>query len=202
MNTQGSPEVARFFSQARRIPMLVGKLPDGTRIWGGPYTIYQILAVLVTASGMYLFRSQWSSGAILSDLLVGAVLVACVGLLAGQIPLDARNPFVLVGGFGNALQAPRMGTYRGRRVRLRKPHQPRISVSVQPLPREMDDEVAAPRQVESATASERVAPTPEASASEEEATSPKPQNSPAETKLPQTGLDRLLAQAAAPNPRK
>lgn len=190
--SQQAPDVAKFFSQARRIPMLIGKMPDGSKIWGGPYTVYQIGALAVTGGGLYLFRGMWSTGAIFADLLLAAIIAMSAALLAGQIPLDARNPTALVSSFGNALQAPRTGTYHGKAPRLRRPHRSTVSISVQPLFLEADalpDEnpvTEAPAKADAA-----VKPDP-ASAPQDEPVSPEPQSV---TELPRTGLERLITQA-------
>lgn len=193
MSTDRQPEVAKFFSQARRIPMLIGKLPDGSRIWGGPYTGYQVIALIVTGGGLYLFHDLWSSGAILSDIFLGVVIAICVGLLAGRIPLDARNPMVLVAGFGNALQAPRTGTYRGAAPRVRKPHRSAITVSAQPILQAVTDPAVLQRGTQEPAESE-VEPQKQESApkGQEEPVQPESQSV---SKLPQTGLERLIAQS-------
>lgn len=194
MSTTGRPtvtEVARFFSQARRIPMLVGKLPDGTKIWGGPYTIYQVAALLIVGAGLYLFHDLWGTGAVFADLFMGAVIAVAAAVLAGQIPLDARNPVITVGGFGNALQAPRTGKYRGQAPRLRRPHRSKSMVSVHILAPETVDAVPGDRpelDAEEGMGEESVSVPPEREGS------PLPETAPAPS-LPRTGLDRLIAQA-------
>lgn len=193
MSTERPQEVAKFFSQARRIPMLIGKLPDGSRIWGGPYTGYQLIALIITGSGLYLFHDLWSSGAILSDIFLGVVIAVCAGLLAGQIPLDARNPMILVAGFGNALQAPRTGTYRGKAPKLRKPHRSAPTVSALPIFLEATDATVLQRVAEEPAAS-NATPQEQESAPDrqEEPVPPEPQSV---SELPRTGLERLIAQS-------
>lgn len=193
MSTERPPEVAKFFNQARRIPMLIGKLPDGSRIWGGPYTGYQLIALFVAGGVLYLFHDLWSSGSILSDIFLGVVIAACVGLLAGRIPLDARNPMVLVAGFGNALQAPRTGTYRGMAPRLRKPHRSASGVSAQLSSHGVTD-VAVLQRAEEELAESEAEPLEQEAAPDRqvEPATPEPQSV---SKLPRTGLERLIAQS-------
>ncbi|WP_209326327.1 hypothetical protein [Brevibacterium renqingii] len=189
---QQTPEVAKFFSQARRIPMLIGKMPDGSKIWGGPYTVYQLIALVIAGAGLYLFHGMWSTGAILADLLVGAVIAISAALLAGQIPLDARNPTALVSSFVNALQSPRTGTYHGKAPRLRRPHRANVAISVQPLFLEADALVDGDPVTEApAEADVAVEPDPTPT-TQDEPVSPEPQSV---TELPRTGLERLIAQS-------
>ena len=46
-------EVVKWYTRARRFPQLIGRTPDGARIWGGPYTYTQFfggVAVLVVGA--------------------------------------------------------------------------------------------------------------------------------------------------------
>lgn len=189
---QQTPEVAKFFSRARRIPMLIGKMPDGSKIWGGPYTVYQLMALVITGAGLYLFHGMWSTGAILADLVVAAVIAMSAALLAGQIPLDARNPTGLVSSFSNALKAPRTGTYHGKSPRLRRPHRSNISISVSPLSLETDAPTVEGPAAEAPTARDVAAEPDPAPTTQDEPVSPEPQSA---TELPRTGLERLIAQS-------
>ena len=45
-------EVARFYTRSRKFPRLIGRLHDGTKIPGGPYTVTQaIVAAYQGAAG-------------------------------------------------------------------------------------------------------------------------------------------------------
>jgi hypothetical protein len=52
--------VTRFYTAARRIPILVGKLPSGGFIPGGPYTVPQIVVLVSVAAGGYYTMPMWS----------------------------------------------------------------------------------------------------------------------------------------------
>lgn len=190
-DSQKTQDVARFFSHARRIPLLVGKMPDGTKIYGGPYTIYQIVGLLGTLALAYTTHDLWTTDAIIADLLLAVVLSLGVGLLAGFIPTNTRNPAVAVYTFGTAVKAPRNGECRGRVLKLKKPHQPRIRLSAQPTFLIDEAEDHSPVEVEFDTASaaeESVSSAPEV---EEEVA----EETPPVSELPRTGLERLIAQS-------
>ena len=40
-------EVVKWYTRARRFPQLIGKTPDGARLWGGPYTYTQVIVAAV-----------------------------------------------------------------------------------------------------------------------------------------------------------
>lgn len=115
-------EIARFYTRSRRFPKMIGRMHDGTKIPGGPYTITQ------AAIGAILFliaittRAQWGTGSILIDLpiCVGVAWGAAWG--AGRIPSTRRNLLsVLIGGLA-AMFKPAAGQYQGIPFRPRGPH--------------------------------------------------------------------------------
>ena len=48
-------EVARFYTRSRRFPKFIGRLHDGTKIPGGPYTLTQgvVLAIVLVGAVSY-----------------------------------------------------------------------------------------------------------------------------------------------------
>lgn len=123
-------QVVRWYTRARRFPQLIGRTPDGARIWGGPYTITQ-----VTAAGVMLLLGLWTTslwahhGLVGNALLLGAVTHAVVFGL-GKIPPGARTPLAVAAGVWRAVSAPGSGRLGGRPVRLRPPHRVRHRVTV------------------------------------------------------------------------
>lgn len=117
-------EVARFYTRSRRFPKMVGRLPDGTRIWGGPYTPVQFLAGGVVLLGALITRSWWGfDGSLLFDLPVAVGMAWGAAYLTGRIPVTKRNLLSIIGGAITAVRAPRAGRYRAAPIRLRPPHQ-------------------------------------------------------------------------------
>lgn len=118
----GEPEVARFYTRSRKFPRMVGRLPEGTRIWGGPYTFTQLGLGVAAMLGALLTRSVWSTGSILVDLALILGIGWGVAYLGRYIPMTSLNPIVVLGTALGAFSAPRAGTYRGRPIALPKPH--------------------------------------------------------------------------------
>ncbi|WP_417541363.1 hypothetical protein [Microbacterium maritypicum] len=143
-------EIAGFYTRSRKFPKMIGRLTDGTRIWGGPYTFTQagvggvVLLILLTTR-----NHLWSTGFVLFDLALAAGVSWCVIKVVGYIPTFRRN---LVSVFVDAVSAmfkPRGGTYQGKAVKLAQPHQAvgkttLLAPSARPEPATEHIEVAAP----------------------------------------------------------
>ncbi len=118
-------EVTRFHTAARKIPMLIGKV-SGTRLWGGPYTITQVIAAVIIFIVSMVARPTWSRGGLLVDFPLAAGVTVATVIVAGKIPPTRRGLFGLAGGVSKAISAPGQGSYKGKPLRSRPAH--RVSV--------------------------------------------------------------------------
>ncbi|CAQ03330.1 hypothetical protein ACR8AM_10950 [Clavibacter sepedonicus] len=120
---QNASRVARFYTSARRIPILLGKWPNGGRIPGGPYRIVQlVVGSLVFVIG-WNTRWLWGGSQIpLAQLFTLVLVTAAATWLSGRIPSTKRKLPNLLMDSMTALTAPGHGTYRGRIFRLAPPH--------------------------------------------------------------------------------
>jgi hypothetical protein len=128
MSEKTPPEVVRWYTRARRFPQLIGRTPDGARLWGGPYTITQAVG-----AGLMLFAGLntmplWASFGFVGNLLVLGVATYGVVLLLGRIPVGSRSPLSVAAGAYRAVSSPRHGRLGGKPVRLRRPHRLRHTV--------------------------------------------------------------------------
>lgn len=97
-------EVLEWFTQARKIPELIGKLPSGERIKGGPYRPIQLVIGFVVLIVGHLSMRWWSG--LGGDGLygVGVRYIVVIGAAAGatvaarQIPLTMINPVMVLDG--------------------------------------------------------------------------------------------------------
>ncbi|WP_337007254.1 hypothetical protein [Microbacterium sp. LB12] len=188
---QQQTEVARFYTRSRKFPRLIGRLHDGTKIPGGPYTVTQgIVAAVLLALGL-VTRGLWGMGTILVDIPI-VLLVAWGGAWgAGRLPTTRRNVASLVLGAFGAVFSPAAGKYQEQTVKLRPPHfaggTTTISVASTPV---------------TTTPTTTVTPVPVtptvAIATVEETLAPAAELVPAgatSARTPVTGVERLLAQA-------
>lgn len=103
----------RWYTRALRIPSLIGKLPTGERIWGGPYTLPQVGVaggiVVVGAvtmswwgpllySGAFAFFVNWA--ALFASAAVG-------GYAVRYLPSSTISPLLLVAGSARLACRPR-----------------------------------------------------------------------------------------------
>ncbi|TCK58296.1 hypothetical protein [Curtobacterium sp. PhB136] len=122
MSEQHTPNVARFYTAARRIPVLIGKI-NGARIPGGPYTLTQIVVGGIVLWIGYKTTGLWGAGLY---PLVRMTVLAGVAFgstwATGKIPSTRRRLMDLASDFGTALSLPDLGTYQGRRISIARPH--------------------------------------------------------------------------------
>lgn len=115
-------EIVKWYTRARKFPQLIGKTPDGARIWGGPYTYTQV----VTAAGVLVIGVNtvdvWGRFGLIGNAMI--LLGGTYGLVIaiGRVPIGSRNPLSAMSGLLRALSTPQQGTCAGRQVRIRRPH--------------------------------------------------------------------------------
>lgn len=187
-----STEVVRWYTLARRFPQLIGRTPDGAKLWGGPYTITQavggglVLFVGINTMGLWARWGFFGNAVVLLSLFIGVV----VGL--GRIPVGSRNPIAVCAGAWRATTSPAFGRVAGKPLRPRKPrrlrhriavaHHVTASVAGQPV------HAAARRQPRSQPAPAPSNPRPQAAPPQPGAAAHPPQRKPA-----LTGVQALLA---------
>lgn len=112
-------ETAKFYTKARRIPMLVGKLPSGGRIWGGPYTITQVGAGALVAFALWKTAPLWAQLGGFMNIVVAVGVVVGVVWATGKLPSSGRNPIAFVMDAMNLTSSP--GRLVGGQLALPKP---------------------------------------------------------------------------------
>ena len=115
--------VARFYTRSRRFPKMIGRMTDGSRIPGGPYTLTQVGFGGVALLVLLMTRTMWSTGSVILDLAVTLGVAWGATWVVGLIPMTRRN---LLFAFMDAIAAmtkPRGGKYQGQVITLARPHQ-------------------------------------------------------------------------------
>lgn len=121
MATNETVDVGRFYTRSRRFPKLIGRMHDGTRIPGGPYTVPQAVIGVIAFVLANMTRSLWGTGTFLVDLLIAAGIGWGAMWLAGQIPATRRNLLSVIAGIIRIYTRPLEGSYRGATLRLGRP---------------------------------------------------------------------------------
>lgn len=85
----------KWYTRARKIPQMIGRTPDGTRIPGGPYTFTQVFAGVAAGGLLWLTPGVWARGGLLASAIVALAVIFGAVYLTGQLPPGMRNPLVL-----------------------------------------------------------------------------------------------------------
>lgn len=122
-------ESAKFYTRARRIPILIGRLHDGTAIPGGPYTITQLAVGGGSALVMAKTTAIWAVFGLLINVVVFVAVVLGLTFLAGRLPSTGRNPIAWAAdGLGLLISTPG-GVQNGRAMRVARPHAVRHQIA-------------------------------------------------------------------------
>lgn len=118
--------VGKFFTRAMKIPLMVGRLIDGTRLWGGPYTVPQIVAGFIALLVLWqAFAWFFSTGLIFTDAILVGFGAWGVAFLVGRLPESRRNLFNLMTSMASATATSKAGFYRGSPFKIQQPKLPR-----------------------------------------------------------------------------
>lgn len=114
--------VGKFFTRAMKIPLMVGRLIDGTRLWGGPYTVPQIVAGCIALLVLWqAFAWFFSTGFILTDAIMVILGAWGVAFLVGRLPESRRNLFNMMTSMASATATSKTGFYRGVPFKIQQP---------------------------------------------------------------------------------
>lgn len=127
MNTEPTPgrviQVGKFYTAARKFKQLIGQLPDGSTIPGGPYTLTQFVPtlILIIPYALKVRIFGWSSmtAAILETAAVLALCAISIFVL-GQLPPTRRSLFHLIITTPALLISNRNGYWQGKPIKLPK----------------------------------------------------------------------------------
>lgn len=136
--------VVKYHTAGRRQPMLIGKDAAGRRLPGGPYTVYQVIALAAVATSMWKTRTLWASEMTgLSSLLVIGAAAVGAGFVTGRLDFSGRNPlWILLSMLGAtpALLSARPGQLAGRSLPVGKPRKVRALAIAGRVPAETSDQ--------------------------------------------------------------
>lgn len=121
MSSADSTEVGRFYTRARKVKKMLGKLHDGSKIPGGPYTLTQGAAGVVTGFLALNTNGLWTTRMSIVDIVLGVLAMWGVAWAVGRLPSTNRNPALALVDASGAVFKPAMGSYRGETLEIRKP---------------------------------------------------------------------------------
>lgn len=212
MSETPTTDIVKWYTRARKFPQLIGRTPDGMKLWGGPYTITQACGFGVVLFVGLNTMSLWASFGFVGNFVVLGAVAAGVVFGLGRIPVGSRSPLSVANGAWKAVSSPQHGRLGGRPVRIRRPHRLQHSVLVQmdPLPTPSSAPKPATETTQPAEQpqhSRRLLPTrlsrPEAPAPQPDVAEPTPAPQAADIPAPAlTGIQALLASSTAGGPHR
>ncbi|MFG2774761.1 hypothetical protein [Streptomyces sp. NPDC048350] len=120
--------VGRCYTKARRHPLMIGKWPGGRgAIWGGPYTVPQVIVIAVVFAALMLTRGVWAHFGLVNFVIaIGVPYV--LSLVVRHVHIDGRNPLLVAVSAGGAVVAPAAGRLGGRPVKALGRYWPLVGV--------------------------------------------------------------------------
>ena len=183
-------EVARFYTRSRRFPKFIGRLHDGTKIPGGPYTLAQGVVLAIFLIGTLVTQGLWGTGSPIVDIPIAAGVSWAAAWGAGRIPATRRNLLSVISSGLAAMTRPAAGRYRGETLRVRPPHfaggKTTIAEPVTATLAPTEDTITAPQPVTPAVVEPVIS----------QRSTPLPTRTPAHAV---SGVERLLQQARGDN---
>lgn len=110
----------KFFTASRSVKQLLGALPDGTVIWGGPYTLTQFSVGALVLVAALITRGRFWGGPLVLDILYIAAATYGAVWVTGKIPSSRRSVVNIGNCCWELLFAPVTGRYRNREVPVKK----------------------------------------------------------------------------------
>lgn len=104
-------EVARWYTPALRLPKMIGKLPSGERIWGGPYRPVQLGTGFVVAALGVKTMGLWGLWHPIINYVVLIATAAGTAWLMRFIPHGATNPLMIISGGARVATRPTHGAW-------------------------------------------------------------------------------------------
>jgi hypothetical protein len=109
----------RFYTSARKFKRRLGALPDGSKIWGGPYTYTQFTVMGVVAVLGWLTREIIGSSNAVTDTVLIILVAYGAGLVAGKAPEGKRSIISYLSSLMALVNHPgEGGKYKGKPIRL------------------------------------------------------------------------------------
>lgn len=133
--------IGHSYTRARKHPLVIGKLPGAGRIPGGPYTITQIVTMVVVFGSLALTQALWAHFG-LANILIMIALPWGLAWVLRYARIDGRDPARALRSLLIYASAPAGGRLAGRPQRQSRPHLTRTTCTVRVTSRPTDEPVA------------------------------------------------------------
>ncbi|MFD9052486.1 hypothetical protein [Streptomyces zaomyceticus] len=133
--------IGHSYTRARKHPLVIGKLPGAGRIPGGPYTITQIVTMVVAFGALALTQSVWAHFG-LANILIMIALPWGLAWVLRYARIDGRDPARALRSLLIYASAPAGGRLAGRPQRQPRPHLTRTTCTVRVISEPTDEPAA------------------------------------------------------------
>ncbi|MFE9121518.1 hypothetical protein [Streptomyces sp. NPDC007172] len=117
--------VGHSYTRARRHPLVIGKLPGAGRLPGGPYTITQVMTMVISFGLLVLTRQLWARFGAMNFILMALIPWGLAWVLR-YARLDGRDPARAVRSLLIYSSTPAQGRLAGKPQRVARP---RLSIA-------------------------------------------------------------------------
>ncbi|RII06953.1 hypothetical protein DSC45_34565 [Streptomyces sp. YIM 130001] len=112
------PLVGRCYTRAKRLPVVIGEW-GGTPLWGGPYSVPQLITMVVVLAVMLLLHPLWAHYGVFNVVPL-VVVPYVVSFFVRYLPTGSRNPLAVVASVVSLVFAPSQGRVAGRQLTHRR----------------------------------------------------------------------------------
>ncbi|MGW1616407.1 hypothetical protein ACWCQZ_44570 [Streptomyces sp. NPDC002285] len=191
--------IGHSYTRARKHALVIGKLPGAGRIPGGPYTITQIVTMVVVFGSLALTQSLWAHFG-LANILIMIALPWGLAWVLRYARIDGRDPARALRSLLVYASAPAGGRLAGRPQRQPRPQLTRTTCTVRVTSQPTDEAASVAPRLQPAAAPARPARRPAGAAPAAASAAAS-----ARTEPPRTGgrsqLQSLLASLEDQHPR-
>ncbi|MFF6979486.1 hypothetical protein ACFZAV_17445 [Streptomyces sp. NPDC008343] len=183
MSASAEELIGHSYTRARRHPLVIGKLPGAGRLPGGPYTITQVMTMVISFGLLVMTRDLWAHFGAMNFILMALIPWGLAWVLR-YARLDGRDPARAVRSLLIYSSTPAQGRLAGKPQRVARPRLATATCTV----RVRSAERPAP-----VPAAAKPSPVPAPVARRKARPAPVPAAAAAGRAEPKTGLQALLA---------
>lgn len=114
-------DVVKWYTSARKLRPKMGRTPHGAKIPFGPFDTYGVVSAGAVFVGAKIYFDLGLRSGVAPWLVLVAAAIGTYFLIA-RMPTDGRNPLMVASGLVSHVTASSTGVYRGRTLRLPRPH--------------------------------------------------------------------------------
>jgi hypothetical protein len=112
--------IGHSYTRARRHPLVIGKLPGAGRLPGGPYTITQVMTMVLTFGLLVMTKDLWAHFGVMNFLLM-VLLPWGLAWVLRYARLDGRDPARAIRSLFVYSSTPAQGRLAGKPMRVVRP---------------------------------------------------------------------------------